>query len=165
MTTINTHVGWQLINLTTSDVVAQWGPSYPPPAAPTQMTLPNGDVVHNPQPGADYHSVDYATGYDSLCRLVKWIDDIELPVQSAFDAETWILRFTASEFAAVHASTDVMIRRMWDFMLARGSIDVRSPGALAAKQHFIDDGLLTQDRADAIWDTVPSSMMSMLPGP
>ena len=44
-------------------------------------------------------------------------------------------------------------------MLARGSIDVRSPGALAAKQHFIDDGLLTQERADVIWDTVPSSMV------
>jgi len=159
MTTINTHVGWQLINLTASTIVAQWGPSYPPEPQPTQMTLPNGDIVFNPAVGLDYHSVDPVTGVDSLCRLVKWIDDIELPVQSKFDAEPWILRFTSSEYAAVNASTDVMIRRMWDFMLARGSIDVRSQGALAAKQHFIDDGLLTQDRADAIWDTVPSSMV------
>ena len=158
MTIINTHVGWQLINLTAGYVVTNWGPSYPPPEQPAQMTLPNGDIAHHPFPGLDYHSVDYVTGVDSLCRLVKWIDDIELPVQSRFDAEPWILRFTAAEFNAVHASADTAIRRMWDFMLARGSIDVRSPGALAAKQHFIDDGLLTQDRADAIWDTVPSSM-------
>jgi hypothetical protein len=158
MTIINTHVGWQLINLTADSIVTQWGPSYPPPLQPAQMTLPNGDIVHNPHPGLDYHSVDYVTGVDSLCRLVKWIDDIELPVQSKFDAEPWILRFTASEFAAVKGSTDVMIQRMWDFMLARGWVDVRSQFALAAKQHFIDDGLLTQDRADAIWDTVPSSM-------
>jgi hypothetical protein len=150
MTTVHTLVGYKLIKVSDSSVVQLFGPTYPPPPVPSTLTLPGGDIVTSPSVDVDYN------GY----MLIKWIDDIELPVQQVFSAEQFIMRFGVTEYKGFRESDDLVAHRFWDILLANGQIDVRSERALLAKGHFVDEGILTQDRADAIWDTVPSSIIT-----
>jgi hypothetical protein len=163
----STLVGYQVIYVADGSVYQSFGPSVPPPTIPYSITIPSSrppppvghdlppppvipvfDEITNPQLNVDY------SGY----MLKEWIDDYQVPIESVFEAQAWILRFNAAEYAATHASTDNTVRKLWDFMLAKGSIDVLSAFSLEAKQHWIDEGLLTLERANVIWDTVPSSL-------
>jgi hypothetical protein len=133
-------VGFKVIVIATGQVLQTYGPSYPPPSPPSFLILPNGDVVHSPVVNVDYGGI----------MMIEMRDSVFLP---EVEAVTFMERFTIAEYIKTKETSDAKVHLFWDIMLARGKVDVTSPAGLRAKQHWIDEGLLEQDRADIIWRT------------
>lgn len=67
------------------------------------------------------------------------------------DGVTFLGRVTDAEYSAITGSAVVQVQRWIEMLRLRGEIDVASDEAQAAKAGLVAAGLLTQERADAIF--------------
>lgn len=75
------------------------------------------------------------------------------PASTRVDGGVFLERVTDAEYAAVTAAAvgSVQLQRWLDQLRMLGYVDVASASAVAAKAGLVSAGLLTQDRADAIF--------------
>lgn len=78
-------------------------------------------------------------------------DPTQLPPPPPIDGATFLGRVTDEEYAAIVGSTNIQVKRWLDIFRLRGEIEVTGNTAQAAKAGLVALGLLTQERADAIF--------------
>jgi hypothetical protein len=75
------------------------------------------------------------------------------PISSTMDGVTFLARVADGEYQAIAAAAaqNAQIARWIEMLRLRGDIDVNGATAQAAKAGLVAAGLLTQERADAIF--------------
>lgn len=135
------QVGYQLID-SDGSVIQQWGGTWGLcPGVPNPITLPNGNQVYCPE---------LNTPYDG-CTLVVW--NMEKPVNPNIDGLTFFNRFTDEEYTNIlnAAQTNVQIARWLDMLRLSRQINVTNQAAQDAKLAFVEEALLSAERADTVF--------------
>lgn len=141
-------------------------------ALPAELRLPNGDVVYGGTAGfsvGDFALVtvqdfvvpagqvttgapSYALAADAN-SVVETFATQAAPVSTFVDEDTFLARVQDAEWQAVMAASaaNVQLGRWIEKLRGNHGVDVASADAQAAKGALVQAGLLTQDRADAIF--------------
>lgn len=85
--------------------------------------------------------------------VIDAYDATKPPPKTIFDGAEFLSRLTDSEYGAIleAAKSSVQLARWLDIFRLRGEIDVTGTTALAAKAGLVAMGLISQERANAIF--------------